>query len=454
MKHIHRISTATMGLLVLTAGPAMGANNKVDICHVQGNDDVHMIEVSENALDTHLDHGDYLPIAFFSDDDGDGFGDASDSATDCEAPAGYVEDATDCDDGNPSIHPGAEEQCDDGIDHDCDGEVDEDCLGECGFFYPDDGGEAEAFGNPYTMYDEDGVLVLCAGEYDIAHVYNTTGTHLRVVGAGSDATTIDGSVWGYGGSVSVTGVTITNARAWNHTAAFYANYRGEPMALSLVDVVIDDSKAGIVVNGDSADTDNVFITLEDVTVRGCDGDVARALYLQSASSSMTDVVIEDNTNPRQRATVQLTSGTHELTDCSIQGNLAEGYASSVLWVLGSDVTMTRCDISGNDLISDYASVVAAIGYSGSLTLYDSSISTNVLDWPADAVGQPVAVSLGWNGNGSSTFTVSNTEITDNEDVFGEDMDGVYCAAAYTHFSAEELGSSFTCDTHSGCSPTP
>ena len=36
----------------------------------------------------------------------------------------------DCDDGDPSIHGGAAEICDDGADNDCDGEVDE--YDECG----------------------------------------------------------------------------------------------------------------------------------------------------------------------------------------------------------------------------------------------------------------------------------------------------------------------------------
>ncbi len=35
----------------------------------------------------------------------------------------------DCNDGDPSINPGAEEVCDDGIDNNCDGNVDEDCAG-------------------------------------------------------------------------------------------------------------------------------------------------------------------------------------------------------------------------------------------------------------------------------------------------------------------------------------
>jgi len=34
----------------------------------------------------------------------------------------------DCDDGNSSIHPGADETCDDGVDNDCDGQADEGCV--------------------------------------------------------------------------------------------------------------------------------------------------------------------------------------------------------------------------------------------------------------------------------------------------------------------------------------
>jgi hypothetical protein len=42
----------------------------------------------------------------------------------CSAPAGYVGDATDCDDAAAGVHPGAAETCD-GVDEDCDGAVDD-----------------------------------------------------------------------------------------------------------------------------------------------------------------------------------------------------------------------------------------------------------------------------------------------------------------------------------------
>ena len=88
-----RAILAIAGISALLFGStAMAKNNKVDVCHQQGNGGYHIINVNENALDAHLGHGDWL-----------------------------VED----------------EVCDDGIDNDCDGDVDEDCA-VCPCFTRDD----------------------------------------------------------------------------------------------------------------------------------------------------------------------------------------------------------------------------------------------------------------------------------------------------------------------------
>ena len=60
--------------------------------------------------------------SWYADGDGDGYGDAGSATTACSQPSGYVADATDCDDGDGGVYPGAIETCD-GVDQDCSGSV-------------------------------------------------------------------------------------------------------------------------------------------------------------------------------------------------------------------------------------------------------------------------------------------------------------------------------------------
>lgn len=64
------------------------------------------------------------PLPWFVDGDGDGYGSSAYSRSTCVAPVGFVADATDCDDGDATLRPGAGERCD-GIDEDCNGLIDD-----------------------------------------------------------------------------------------------------------------------------------------------------------------------------------------------------------------------------------------------------------------------------------------------------------------------------------------
>lgn len=72
--------------------------------------------VDEEAVDA---------VTWYPDEDRDGFGDPVRPTEGCEVPTGGTDDASDCDDTNAGVHPGAGETCD-GVDEDCDGEADED----------------------------------------------------------------------------------------------------------------------------------------------------------------------------------------------------------------------------------------------------------------------------------------------------------------------------------------
>ncbi|MCY7410604.1 MAG: fibronectin type III domain-containing protein [Chitinophagales bacterium] len=73
---------------------------------------------------------DCIGIIVYSDADSDGYGNINNSyfAGNCIIPSGYVSDSTDCNDADPSVHPGATEVCSNAIDDNCDGVIDENCC--------------------------------------------------------------------------------------------------------------------------------------------------------------------------------------------------------------------------------------------------------------------------------------------------------------------------------------
>ena len=77
---------------------------------------------ADDDCDGQVDEG--AGTAFYRDADGDGFGNPADSVVACAAPAGYVADRGDCNDGAVDINPQAEEVCD-GADNDCSGTADD-----------------------------------------------------------------------------------------------------------------------------------------------------------------------------------------------------------------------------------------------------------------------------------------------------------------------------------------
>ncbi|MCB9742522.1 MAG: putative metal-binding motif-containing protein [Alphaproteobacteria bacterium] len=72
--------------------------------------------------DASLDSG--TASTWYADGDGDSYGDAASAALACEQPSGSVSDASDCDDSDAAVNPGATEVCN-GVDDDCDAAADD-----------------------------------------------------------------------------------------------------------------------------------------------------------------------------------------------------------------------------------------------------------------------------------------------------------------------------------------
>ncbi len=112
-----------------------------EICDEVDNDCDGDIDDDDDSLDTST------TTSWYSDADGDGYGDSAESTRACEQPSGYVSDSSDCDDANDEIHPDADEVCDE-VDNDCDGDIDGDdsALSTDETWYADDDGDG--FGDP------------------------------------------------------------------------------------------------------------------------------------------------------------------------------------------------------------------------------------------------------------------------------------------------------------------
>ncbi len=103
----------------------------------------------DDNCDGQIDEG--VLATFYQDTDSDGYGNLSSTQEACTAPAGYVTDPTDCNDGNASVNPGASEICNQ-IDDNCNGEVDEGLPTST--YYQD--ADSDGYGNP------DQPLISCA----------------------------------------------------------------------------------------------------------------------------------------------------------------------------------------------------------------------------------------------------------------------------------------------------
>ena len=114
----------------------------------------------DNDCDGDIDED--VTSTWYSDADGDGYGDPESALDDCDPPSGFVADATDCDDTTATTSPAGTEVCND-VDDDCDGLVDDGAI-DAPTWYGD--GDGDGYGDPAAP------LVAC--DAPSAHVADAT----------------------------------------------------------------------------------------------------------------------------------------------------------------------------------------------------------------------------------------------------------------------------------------
>ena len=95
----------------------------------------------DNNCDEAIDESTAIDaITWYADTDTDSYGDAAVTTVECHQPSGYILDATDCDDSDAEVYPGAVETCN-GIDDDCDDVIDEPDASDALTWYADSDGD-------------------------------------------------------------------------------------------------------------------------------------------------------------------------------------------------------------------------------------------------------------------------------------------------------------------------
>ncbi|MEC8380079.1 MAG: MopE-related protein [Myxococcota bacterium] len=106
----------------------------------------------DDNCDSQIDEG--IPTnTYYTDSDGDGYGDPTATNNSCSQPNGTANNANDCDDGNAAVNPNASEICNN-IDDDCDGFVDESSGNNGPQWYYDADGDGYGSGSPASSCNQ------------------------------------------------------------------------------------------------------------------------------------------------------------------------------------------------------------------------------------------------------------------------------------------------------------
>jgi len=301
---------------------------------------------------------------WYADVDGDGFGDAENTAVDCEAPAGFVADATDCDDTDDTRHPGASELCD-GQANDCDTEADwvedVDEEGAISMAY-DDGSWAAAELSSEALGSDRGTLHVCPGDYTLALTV-TGGTVIGHKHDGGDHQVArllgDGrlrplTISAADEDIRVTGLALEAGRA-DRGGGVSVTVDGAAQ-VTLAEVEIQDSTAEEA--GGALYAEGGRLLLEELYVSESSAPEGGGLALIGVEVELVGGVVEDNAaTAGDGGGLLVRGGTLIMESCAgggclqVQQNAAQGSGAGIA-AEGATVRVSGAEVHSNEAVDN------------------------------------------------------------------------------------------------------
>ncbi len=370
----------------------------------------------DDDCDGLIDEG--VEETFHADADGDGYGDPDISTDACDAPAGYVDDDTDCDDTVATVHPGADELCND-IDDDCDGEIDEDAIDMTPYFADTDGdgyGDSDVVvyacdplpdyvDNPDDCDDEDdgsmpGGVELCDGLQNDCGDLTWTDDDELVTWFKDDGTIEDlSALFASGSHGSPAQIDLDEDGYVNICSGDYY-VRMEFTANVAVHGLDGQNKVHLMGGGTKTmvviQTDNIDVELTGITFEDGDSEYT----LPAATSNV----------PFGGALHCVADASLTVDDCTFDNNSTGKYGAAMGIGGGCSLVSTNTTFSNND--SQHAgSAVAVVG--GTASFSDGFINGNT----CTALNGGGAIFAGQN----AVVTLDNMEFDDNDAPYGGAM---------------------------------
>ena len=338
----------------------------------------------DNNCDGTRDEGTAIDAdTFYADTDGDGYGDASNTTTACfDAPSGYTDDDTDCNDADADIYPNAPEVCD-GEDSDCSGTVGE-------LLVPTDYATIEE-----ALDSGETLICLEAGTYNVNLDLSGT-SDLHLAGVGSDQVTLDG---GGADRVIMADETTTNLSLSGLTVSNGYVYQEFGAGIWL------DGVAGAVVLDDIVATANVG---EDFSF----GHAIALGYMDEAT--LTDIEVHGNTAnagaPSYGALGVVNVGTLTLDGVDVYDNTSNGttWSGGVNLFINDTVSINDLNVYDNTYTGD-----GTYYYAPLITYSNTSLDATNVSVTGNSAVTDFAVSGGWFLYQDQDATIQNVESRGN-----------------------------------------